>query len=123
LDCGVIDFSEPCLAPENQTRFLTTIMSDAGTADAFERHDVISVEPERRARFVDAHRQSAPADPKSLPAKLEHLRHERQVIQCSRCVQRLEDFVWRLHFYEITTAKSRVLLTHVIPSTLRLRRI
>jgi hypothetical protein len=95
-------------------------MSGAGTADAFEGNDVISVEPERRARFVDAYRQSAPEDPKSLPAKFEHLRHERQVIQCSRCVQRLEDFVRRPHFYEIATAKSRVLLTHEIPSDLRL---
>jgi hypothetical protein len=98
-------------------------MSDAGTADAFEGNDVISVEPERRARFVDAHRQSAPADPKSLPAKFEHLRHERQVIQCSHRVQRLEDFVRRLDFYEIAMAKFRVPLTHVIPSNSRLRRI
>src|SRR5271168_3100399 len=97
----MFDFLQPGLAPENQTRFLTTIMSGAGTADAFEGNDVISVEPERRARFVDAYRQSAPEHPKSLPAKFEHLRHERQVIQCSRCVQRLEDFVRRLHFYEI----------------------
>jgi hypothetical protein len=54
LDCGVFDFSEPGLAPENQTRFLTTIMSGAGTADAFESDDIISVEPEGCARFGDA---------------------------------------------------------------------
>jgi hypothetical protein len=84
LDRGVFDFAEPGLAPENQTRFLTTIMGGTGTADAFEGNDIISVEPERRARFEDAYCQSAPADPKSLPAKFKHLRHERQVIQSSR---------------------------------------
>jgi hypothetical protein len=89
-------------------------MSGAGTADAFEGDDIISVEPERRARFVDAYRQSAPGDPKSLPAKFEHFRHERQMIQCSCCVQRLKDFVRRPHFHEIATAKSRIPLTHVI---------
>jgi hypothetical protein len=90
-------------------------MSGAGTADAFEGNDVISVEPEKRARFEDAYRQSAPADPKSLPTKFKHLRHKWEVIQCSCRVQRLEDFVQRFHFDEIATAKSHVLLTHAIP--------
>jgi hypothetical protein len=98
-------------------------MSGAGTAGAFEGNDVISVEPEKWARFEDAYRQSAPADPKSLPTKFKHLRHERQVVQSSRWVQRLGDFVGRLHFYEIARAKFHVLLSHAIPSNSRLSRI
>jgi hypothetical protein len=88
-------------------------MSGARTADAFEGDDVIGIESEGRPRFVDAYGQSTPGDPESLPAKFEHFRHERQVIQRSRCVQRLKDFARSLHFYEIALAKSRGLLTHV----------
>ena len=108
----MVDFSELCLAPKNRTRFLTTIMSSAGTADAFEGNDVISIKPEGSAGFVDAYRVSAPRNPKPLPTKFEHFGHERKVVQCACGVQRLDDFVRRPHFHEVTAAKSYMWLTH-----------
>jgi hypothetical protein len=95
-------------------------MGGAGTADAFEGHDIISVESKGRASFRNADCQSPSGHSESLPAKFEHFRHERQVIHRSRCVQCLKDFVRGLHFYEIAMAKSRGLLTHVNPENLSL---
>jgi hypothetical protein len=82
-------------------------MRGARTAQVIEEDDIMAPEPPRprvRSRITGLH--YPPGNVKSPPTKLDHFRHERELVECSLSVQGLEDFVGCLHFDEVARVKS-----------------
>jgi len=79
---GVVKFAKPILTPKNDARLLTATMVGAGAAQVIQKNNVIIPERSHARCFCSegAGFHYYVGYLKSLPAKLEHFRHERQLV-------------------------------------------
>jgi hypothetical protein len=95
-------FAKPRFTPEDRARFLATLVAAAGTAQAIEQDHVIGSEcPHVGASSGRTCLYNALCDLEFLSAEVDHLRHERQVVDSALAVECLEYLVRRLDLHKI----------------------